>query len=129
MTEDYIRLLKMKDGDMVMCATNIGSQQDLFDSFEIVIRHPVAIVPYQVPSGNGVAEGFLFKPWMAVCEETEFVILSENVVLVGTLKDDVEQQYKTYLQTRGNPPEDEEDEIEEWVATAAHYLKKNNLLN
>ena len=129
MTEDYIRLLKMKDGDRVMCATNIASQQELFDSFEIEIRHPVSIVPYQVQSGNGVVEGFLFKPWMAVCEETEFVILSENVVLVGTLKDDVERQYKTYLKTRGNPPEEEEEEIEDWVATTADYLKKNNLLN
>jgi ketol-acid reductoisomerase len=82
-----------------------------------------------VQSGNGVVEGFLFKPWIAVCEETEFVILSENVVLVGTLKDDVERQYKTYLETRGNPPEEEDEEIEEWVATTADYLKKNNLLN
>jgi len=129
MTEYYIKLLKMRDGDMIMCATNIESQQDLFDSFEIEIRDPVSIVPYQVQTGNGVAEGFLFKPWLAVCQETEFVILSDTVLLVATLKDDIESQYKKYLHTRGNPPEEDEEEIEEWVATAADYLKRNNLLN
>ena len=64
MTEDYIRLLKMKDGEMIMCATNIASQQELFDSYEMEIKNPVAIVAYQMPTGNGVAEGFIFKPWL-----------------------------------------------------------------
>ena len=129
MTEDYIRLLKMKDGEMIMCATNIASQQELFDSYEIEIKNPVAIVAYQMPTGNGVAEGFILKPWLAVCQETEFVISTDSVMLVGTLKDDVQHQYKRYLETRENPPEEEDEEIEEWVAHPADYLKKNNLLN
>ena len=129
MTEDYIRLLKMKDGEMIMCATNIGSQEELFDSYEIQVKDPVAIVAYQMPTDNGVAEGFIFKPWLAVCQETEFMILTDSVMLVGTLKDDIQLQYKKYLETREIVPVDEEEEIEEWVATTADYLKKNNLLN
>jgi hypothetical protein len=129
MTEDYIRLLKMKDGEMIMCATNIGSQQELFDSCEIEVKDPVSLVAYQMPTGNGVAEGFIFKPWLAVCQETQFVISTDSVMLVAILKDDIQLQYKKFLETRENPPEEEEEEIEEWVATTAHYLKKNNLLN
>jgi len=129
MTEDYIRLLKMRDGEMIMCATNIGSQQELVDSIEIELKNPVSIVPYQVPTQDGMAEGFVFKPWLAVCQETEFLILSENVMLVGTLKDDIKIQYERYLQMRETPLEEEDEEIEEWVATTADYLKKNNLLN
>jgi len=126
MTEYYTRLLKLKDGEMIMCFTDAVGTTDLESRKTISVKNPVQILPYQVSTPNGTAEGFAFKSWLPICEGAEFQIASDSIMIVGTLKSDVQTQYTSYLEMRDNPPVDEGNDFEDWHTD---LLRRSKLLN
>jgi hypothetical protein len=126
MTEYFTRLLKMKDGEMIMCSTNAVGTTDLESRKTISVKNPVQILPYQVSTPNGTAEGFAFKSWLPICEGAEFQIASDSIMIVGTLKLEILNQYKAYLEMRDNPPTDEDDDFEDWQSD---FQRRSKLLN
>jgi len=128
MTEYHIRLLKLKDGEMIMCSTNAVETTDLDFKKTISVKNPVQIIPYQVATPNGTAEGFAFKTWLPICEGAEFQIASDSIMIVGTLKSDIQTQYTSYIETRDNPPINEIDVYEDWDFPS-ELLNRHKLLN
>ena len=126
MTEYYIRLLKLKDGEMIMCSTDAVETTDLESRKTISVKNPVQILPYQVATPNGTAEGFAFKTWLPICEGAEFQIASDSIMIVGTLKSDIQTQYTSYIEMRDNPPIDEDDVFEDWHS---ELFNRHKLLN
>lgn len=128
MTEYYIRLLKMKDGEMIMCSTDAVETTDLESRKTISVKNPVQILPYQVATPNGTAEGFAFKTWLPICESAEFQIASDSIMIVGTLKPEIKTQYTSYITMRDNPPTDEIDAHEDWDWNS-ELFNRHKLLN
>ena len=126
MTEYYIRLLKLKDGEMIMCSTDAVGTTDLDFRKTISVKNPVQILPYQVTTPNGTAEGFAFKTWLPICEGAQFTISSDSIMIVGTLKSDILNQYNSYLEMRDSPHVEKDDDFEEWHT---EVLRRSKLLN
>jgi len=126
MTEYYTRLLKLKDGEMIMCSTDAVGTTDLESRKTISVKNPVQILPYQVVTPDGPAEGFVFKSWLPICEGAQFTISSDSIMIVGTLKSDILNQYNSYLEMRNIPHVDEDNDFEDWHTD---FLRRSKLLN
>lgn len=126
MTEYYTRLLKLKDGEMIMCSTDAVGTTDLESRKTISVKNPVQILPYQVATPNGTAEGFAFKTWLPICEGAEFQIASDSIMIVGTLKPEIKSQYTSYIAMRDSPHVEEDNDFEDWHTD---LLRRSKLLN
>lgn len=126
MNREFLRLIKLKDGEMILCMTNIENARQLTRAVMVDVKNPVAIVSYQVPTDSGIGEGFILKPWLGVCEDTSFSIAADCIMTIGNLKSDIRDQYEKFLDGPSRLPDPEEPE--EWEFESS-FLKRNNLLN
>jgi hypothetical protein len=126
MKTNHLKLIKLKHGEMIICHTNIRNYKDLYRTDAIEVRKPLAIVAYQVPTENGLGEGFILKPWIGVCVDESYVIPVDCVMTIGELNEEIKIQYENFL----NParPSVEVEELEDWEYET-NFLKRNNLLN
>lgn len=122
-----LKLIRLKDGDMIACHTSITNYKDLYRTHSIEIKNPLSIVAYQVPTDTGVGEGFILKPWMGICVDENYIIPTDCIMTVADLKTEIKEQYERYWNP-APPPLEVDLDPEEWEYQSS-FLKRNNLLN
>ena len=112
---DEISVIKLMDG-----STLVGRVSNSGDMVEI--EHPIELVSTQLPFEGQMGESVSLKPWIAIAEETIFMIDRYNVINISTLQQGFKQGYERMVQAIyfDEPPVEPEKEPED-IKTLTDY--------
>lgn len=117
------KVIKFKNGDLVIA--------QVFDSMDDIYRleNPIAAVTFPTMQGEVVGETFLLKPWIGISKDSSFFVRKTDILVICSLKDNLMQQYKTYIMPEEKPITVDEADYEVEEVMEAMFLKSKNLLN
>ena len=108
-----ISIVKLMDGSTVVGRIEYGT-----DCIEI--EHPIELVSNVTPVGAHIGEQISLRPWMAISDETIFVVERIQIITIGILAKDFEIGYEKMVDNIYNQPTNwsgdlyrMEDQIEE----------------
>ena len=82
-----ISIVKLMDGSTIVGKVVIGPES-------IEIEHPIELVTAVQPLKEMLGEQISLRPWMAIAEDTTFVIERFNVITIGALDIDFQGGYE-----------------------------------
>jgi|TARA_B100001094_G_scaffold284302_1_gene297704 hypothetical protein len=121
-----ISIVKLMDGSTVVGKIEYGT-----DCIEI--EHPIELVSNVAPVGAQLGESISLRPWMAISEETIFVVERMQIITIGLLDKNFEGGYERMVETIYNQPTqwsgdllqgDEEFDIDTLTELADAVIKK-----
>ena len=86
-----ISIVKLMDGSTVVGKIEYGT-----DCIEI--EHPIELVSNVTPLDGLLGEQISLRPWMAISDETIFVVERINIITIGTLDPDFKQGYERMVE-------------------------------
>tara|TARA_B100001113_G_scaffold229987_1_gene188820 strand:+ start:293 stop:694 length:402 start_codon:yes stop_codon:yes gene_type:complete len=92
-----ISIVKLMDGSTVVGRIEYGT-----DCIEI--EHPIELVSNVTPVGAHIGEQISLRPWMAISDETIFVVERMQIITIGLLGEDFEGGYERMVETIYNQP-------------------------
>jgi len=92
-----ISIVKLMDGSTVVGKIEYGT-----DCIEI--EHPIELVSNVTPVGAQLGESISLRPWMAISEETIFVVEKMQIITIGILGKEFEGGYERMVETIYNQP-------------------------
>ena len=87
-----ISIVKLMDGSTVVGRIAYGT-----DCIEI--EHPIELVSNVTPVGAHIGEQISLRPWMAISDETVFVVERMQIITIGLLGQDFEGGYERMVET------------------------------
>lgn len=131
----YHKVFKMKCGEMVVCRSPVSDNREHLRSQIIEVENPVIIYSYQMEIADEVMNGFMFKPWIEVTNDTRYYINVDNIVSVSNLNDTLIEKYEAFVTKHPqekisftSPGEKQEQEEDELLAFR-HLIKGGNSIN
>jgi hypothetical protein len=103
----YYKYLKLSSGDNIICMTT-DDCEDIYEKKSIKVTQPVILSAIRMPSSRGIVESYIMYPLFSFTEEEEYTIPTSQIVLAINIKENLKNNYLTYLSQR----EDEEDDDE-----------------
>lgn len=118
----YYKYLKLSSGDNIICTTT-DNCEDIYDRKSIKVTQPVILSAIRMPSSRGIVESYIMYPLFTFTEEEEYVIPTSQIVLAINIKENLKNNYLTYLSQReeeddelvADDDEDEEETIDEFL--------------
>ena len=128
MEDLYYKYLKLSSGDNIICMT-ADDCEDIYDRKTIKVRQPVILSAIRMPSSKGIVESYIMYPLFTFTEEEEYVIPTSQIVLAINIKENLKNNYLTYLSQREEEDDDElvaddEDELEDEEETIDEFLNR-----
>ena len=129
MMEDlYYKYLKLSSGDNIICMTT-DNCEDIYDRKIIQVTQPVILSAIRMPSSRGVVESYIMYPLFSFSGEEVYTIPTSQIVLVINIKENLKNNYLTYLSERDKEedlliPDDNEDVIETGEETIEEFLNR-----
>ena len=122
MENPYYKYLKLSSGDNIICTTT-DDCEDIYDRKSIKVTQPVILSAIRMPSSRGIVESYIMYPLFTFTEEEEYVIPTSQIVLAINIKENLKNNYLTYLSQReeeddelvADDDEDEEETIDEFL--------------
>jgi hypothetical protein len=122
MENPYYKYLKLSSGDNIICTTT-DNCEDIYDRKSIKVTQPVILSAIRMPSSRGIVESYIMYPLFTFTEEEEYVIPTSQIVLAINIKENLKNNYLTYLSQReeeddelvADDDEDEEETIDEFL--------------
>ena len=107
----------MSSGDNIICMTT-DDCEDIYEKKSIKVTQPVILSAIRMPSSRGIVESYIMYPLFSFTEEEEYVIPTSQIVLALNIKENLKNNYLTYLSQREEEDDDElvaddDDELEE----------------
>ena len=117
MDNPYYKYLKLSSGDNIICMTT-DDCEDIYEKKSIKVTQPVILSAIRMPSSRGIVESYIMYPLFSFTEEEEYVIPTSQIVLAINIKENLKNNYLTYLSQREEEDDDElvaddDDELEE----------------
>jgi serine phosphatase RsbU (regulator of sigma subunit) len=117
MEDLYYKYLKLSSGDNIICMT-ADDCEDIYDKKTIKVTQPVILSAIRMPSSRGVVESYIMYPLFSFTADEIYTIPTSQIVLVINIKENLKENYLTYLSERDEQEDvlvqdDDEDEIEE----------------
>jgi hypothetical protein len=128
MEDLYYKYLKLSSGDNIICMTT-DNCEDIYDRKIIQVTHPVILSAIRMPSSRGVVESYIMYPLFSFSGEEVYTIPTSQIVLVINIKENLKNNYLTYLSERDEEedlliPDDDEDVIETGEETIEEFLNR-----
>ena len=128
MEDLYYKYLKLSSGDNIICMTT-DNCEDIYDRKIIQVTQPVILSAIRMPSSRGVVESYIMYPLFSFSGEEVYTIPTSQIVLVINIKENLKNNYLTYLSERDEEedlliPEDDEDVIETGEETIEEFLNR-----
>ena len=128
MENPYYKYLKLSSGDNIICTTT-DDCEDIYDRKSIKVTQPVILSAIRMPSSRGIVESYIMYPLFTFTEEEEYVIPTSQIVLAINIKENLKNNYLTYLSERDEEedlliPDDDEDVIETGEETIEEFLNR-----
>jgi len=81
----------------------------------ISMNTPVQVIPHQETRRNGqiIGESFLLRPWIGLSDSEEFTISTDIILTIGNLKNEVKQQYVSYVEQTAETVKRQEEQKEQ----------------
>ena len=123
----YYKYLKLSSGDNIICTTT-DDCEDIYDKKAIKVTQPVVLSAIRMPSSKGIVESYIMYPLFTFTEEEEYIIPTSQIVLAINIKENLKDNYLTYLSQREDQDdeliEDDEDELEDEEETIDEFLNR-----
>ena len=116
MENPYYKYLKLSSGDNIICTTT-DDCENIYDRKSIKVTQPVILSAIRMPSSRGIVESYIMYPLFTFTEEEEYIIPTSQIVLAINIKENLKNNYLTYLSQR------EEEDDDELVADDDDELK------
>ena len=128
MEDLYYKYLKLSSGDNIICMTT-DNCEDIYDKKTIQVTQPVILSAMRMPSSRGVVESYIMYPFFSFSGEEVYTIPTSQIVLVINIKENLKNNYLTYLSERDEEedvliPDDDEDVIETGEETIEEFLNR-----
>ena len=128
MEDLYYKYLKLSSGDNIICMTT-DNCEDIYDKKTIQVTQPVILSAIRMPSSRGVVESYIMYPLFSFSGEEVYTIPTSQIVLVMNIKENLKNNYLTYLSERDEEedlliPDDDEDVIETGEETIEEFLNR-----
>lgn len=128
MEDLYYKYLKLSSGDNIICMTT-DNCEDIYDKKTIQVTQPVILSAIRMPSSRGVVESYIMYPLFSFSGEEVYTIPTSQIVLVINIKENLKNNYLTYLSERDEEedvliPDDDEDVIETGEETIEEFLNR-----
>ena len=127
MENPYYKYLKLSSGDNIICTTT-DDCEDIYDRKSIKVTQPVILSAIRMPSSRGIVESYIMYPLFTFTEEEEYVIPTSQIVLAINIKENLKNNYLTYLSQREEEDDelvaDDEDELEDEEETIDEFLNR-----
>jgi hypothetical protein len=128
MEDLYYKYLKLSSGDNIICMTT-DNCEDIYDRKIIQVTQPVILSAIRMPSSRGVVESYIMYPLFSFSGEEVYTIPTSQIVLVINIKENLKNNYLTYLSERDEEedlliPDDDEDVIETGEETIEEFLNR-----
>ena len=128
MEDLYYKYLKLSSGDNIICMTT-DNCKDIYDRKIIQVTQPVILSAIRMPSSRGVVESYIMYPLFSFSGEEVYTIPTSQIVLVMNIKENLKNNYLTYLSERDEEeelriPDDDEDVIETGEETIEEFLNR-----
>jgi len=127
MENPYYEYLKLSSGDNIICTTT-DDCEDIYDRKSIKVTQPVILSAIRMPSSRGIVESYIMYPLFTFTEEEEYVIPTSQIVLAINIKENLKNNYLTYLSQREEEDDelvaDDEDELEDEEETIDEFLNR-----
>jgi hypothetical protein len=115
-----VTVLKLKNGETLIASVR-RADEDMF-----WLDDPIAVVPVPVVHDGVNGETFLLKPWIGISNDKSFLLSAREVLTTCSLKENLLQQYRSYV---GVEPPVEEDTFDELDMLQSRILRSRGLLN
>ena len=128
MEDLYYKYLKLSSGDNIICMTT-DNCEDIYDKKTIQVTQPVILSALRMPSSRGVVESYIMYPFFSFSGEEVYTIPTSQIVLVINIKENLKNNYLTYLSERDEEEDilvrdDDEDDIETGEETIEEFLNR-----
>ena len=120
MDNPYYKYLKLSSGDNIICMTT-DDCEDIYEKKSIKVTQPVILSAIRMPSSRGIVESYIMYPLFSFTEEEEYVIPTSQIVLAINIKENLKNNYLTYLSQR---EEEGDDELEDEEETIDEFLNR-----
>jgi hypothetical protein len=126
MEDLYYKYLKLSSGDNIICMTT-DNCEDIYDRKIIQVTQPVILSAIRMPSSRGVVESYIMYPLFSFSGEEVYTIPTSQIVLVINIKENLKNNYLTYLSERDEEEDvlvsdDDEDVIETGEETIEEFF-------
>lgn len=128
MDNPYYKYLKLSSGDNIICMTT-DDCADIYEKKSIKVTQPVILSAIRMPSSRGIVESYIMYPLFSFTEEEEYVIPTSQIILAINIKENLKNNYLTYLSQRKEEGDDElvaddDDELEDEEETIDEFLNR-----
>jgi len=128
MEDLYYKYLKLSSGDNIICMTT-DNCEDIYDRKIIQVTQPVILSAIRMPSSRGIVESYIMYPLFSFSGEEVYTIPTSQIVLVINIKENLKNNYLTYLSERDEEEDvlvsdDDEDVIETGEETIEEFLNR-----
>ena len=128
MENPYYKYLKLSSGDNIICTTT-DECENIYDRKSIKVTQPVILSAIRMPSSRGIVESYIMYPLFTFTEEEEYIIPTSQIVLAINIKENLKNNYLTYLSQREEEDDDElvaddDDELKDEEETIDEFLNR-----
>lgn len=98
MVDGYFKVVRLKTGEMILCAME-NDISSIVSITHLTLIEPVQIVQMRETTRNNevVGESFAMRPWIGMSDSDEFVITTDIVLTIGNQKHEIKKQYLQYV--------------------------------
>lgn len=132
---NYHKVLKLKTGDVLVCRCMIQRNEDLMRRETVEIYNPVVIQSYQMEIDEKLTNGFMFKHWIEMTNDTSYIINVDSLITASNLNHTIIEKYEIFVKNHpqekinfASPSSPEEEEKEE-LSIFRHLIGGNNTIN
>jgi len=110
----YYKIVKLKTGESILCTMNHDVRSPGAET-HISMSTPVQVVPHQETRRGGqiIGESFILRPWIGLSDSEEFTISTDIILTIGNLKNEVKQQYISYVEQTAETVKRQEEHKEQ----------------
>ena len=124
----YYKYLKLTNGDNIICKTT-KDYKSITRSKSLTVKQPVVLSQIRMPRNNVLIESYIMYPLFSFSGEEVYTIPTSQIVLVINIKENLKNNYLTYLSERDEEedvliPDDDEDVIETGEETIEEFLNR-----
>lgn len=116
-----VTVLKLKNGETLIAGVRRADDNMFW------LDDPIAVVPVPVMHEGIQGETFLLKPWIGISNDKSFLLSAREVLTTCSLKENLLQQYRSYVGTEPEPSEHET--LDEMDMLQSRILRSRGLLN
>jgi hypothetical protein len=118
-----VTVLKLKNGETLIAGIRQADDNNYW------IDDPIAIVSIQITQDGINGETFLLKPWIGISPDKTFLLSAKEILTSCTLKENLLQQYLSYVGSQPQDTIEETEEFDEMEMLQARILRSKGLLN